>query len=191
MIARVGPEQFRQKAEEAYRRFGWLFWLVGLLFIVAGAAAIILPHIASLAVEVFLGWLFAVTGLVGLLNALFGKQRPGYLWDALAGLLGLIAGLLLLFYPLQGTVTLTLVVSVFFFVEGLTKIVSGISNRHAAGWGWMVFNGVCAVILAILIWVALPAASAWVLGLLAGINFLLFGLAIIMTAVAIRTMSNS
>lgn len=191
MIARMAPEEFRQRAQEAYRRYSWLFWLVGLVFIAAGVLAIALPHIASLAVEVFLGWLLAATGLVGLLNALFGKQRPGYLWDALAGLLGLVAGILLLVYPLQGTVTLTLILSIFFVVEGLAKIVSGLTNRHAGGWGWVVFNGICGVVLGLLIWTALPEASAWVLGLLVGINLLLFGIAVIMSALAIGRMTSA
>ncbi|MFC3231161.1 HdeD family acid-resistance protein [Marinibaculum pumilum] len=186
MIARMTPEEFRQRAGEAYRKYSWLFWLVGLLFIIAGIVAIALPHIASLAVEIFLGWLLLITGVVGLGNAVFGKQRPGWIWDALAGLLGLVAGILLLVYPLQGTVTVTLILSIFFFVEGLAKIVSGLSNRHAAGWGWMVFNGLAGVILAILIWIALPQAAAWVLGLLVGINLLLFGVAVIMSAIAVR-----
>ena len=179
------PEDIRERAREAYPKYRWLFWLVGVLFIVAGIVAIALPHVASLAVEIFLGWLLVVTGVLGLGNAVFGKQRPGWIWDALAGLLGLVAGILLLVYPLQGTITVTLILSIFFFVEGLAKVISGASNRHAAGWGWMVFNGLCGVVLAVLIWIALPQAATWVLGLLAGINFLLFGLAVIMSAIAV------
>ncbi|MEQ8347951.1 MAG: DUF308 domain-containing protein [Sneathiellaceae bacterium] len=186
MIVRMTPEEVRQQARQAYQKYSWLFWLAGGLFVVAGIVAIAVPHIASLAVEVFLGWLLLVTGAIGLGQALFGKQRPGYLWDALSGLLALVAGILLLVYPLQGTVTLTLILSIFFFVEGLSKVISGVTNRHAGGWFWVVLSGLCGVVLAILIWTALPQASTWVLGLLLGINLLLFGLAIIMSAVAIR-----
>lgn len=186
MLGQMTPEAIRSQAEQAYRKYGWLFWLVGILFLGAGILAIALPHVATLAAEVFLGWLLLLTGLVGLFNAVFGKQRPGFLWDALAGLLGVIAGILLLVYPLQGAITLTLILSIFFFVEGLAKIVSGVTNRQAGGWGWMVFSGLCGVVLAILIWTALPTASVWVLGLLVGINLVLAGIAILMSALAIR-----
>jgi len=190
MLGQMTPEAFREQAEQAYRKYGWLFWVVGFLFLAAGVLAIALPHVATFAAEIFLGWLLLLTGLVGLLNAIFGKQRPGYLWDALAGLLGVIAGILLLVYPLQGAITLTLILSIFFFVEGIAKIVSGITNRQAGGWIWMVFSGLCGVVLAILIWTALPQASVWILGLLVGINLVMFGVAILMSALAIRRLSS-
>src|SRR5215469_16065480 len=95
-----------------------LFLVEGIILTVLGLAAIIVPPLGGLFVTVFLGWLFLIAGIVGLIATLRARQAPGFGWSLLSAIAAVIAGAVLLWNPLQGLVTLTLVLTAFFIVDG-------------------------------------------------------------------------
>ena len=121
-----------------------LFLAEGIALSVLGLAAIIVPPIAGLLATVFLGWLFLIAGIVGLVATLTARQAPGFGWSLLSALVAMIAGGVLVWNPLQGLVTLTYVLTAFFIVDGILIIILAIAHRRelSGKWEWMMVNGV-------------------------------------------------
>ena len=168
----------------------WLFYLVeGVVLTILGFAAIVVPPFAGLATTIFLGWLFVIGGIVGLLSTLGARRAPGFSWALFSALLALAAGGLLVWNPLRGLVTLTYVLIAFFIIDGVLTIALAIAHRRELShrWEWMLLGGVMDLVLAgIIIWL-LPGAVAWVLGLLVGIDLVFGGTALIGMALSARS----
>jgi uncharacterized membrane protein HdeD (DUF308 family) len=173
---------------EAVREHSTLFLVEGIVLVVLGILAILLPQIASLTVDLLLGWLFLIGGVVGLFTTFWAKPAPGFWWALISGIVSVVAGLLLLIYPRTGIVSLTIVVVAFFLIEGVATIMYAIEHRRelVGRWGWMLASGIITLVLAFLIWAMLPTAAAWVIGLLAGIDMVFGGAALVGIALAAR-----
>jgi uncharacterized membrane protein HdeD (DUF308 family) len=165
-----------------------LFLAEGIILSLLGLAAIIVPPLAGLVTTLFLGWLFLIAGVVGLVATFRARQAPGFAWALLSAIVAIIAGGILLWNPLQGLVTLTYVLIAFFIVDGLLMIALGIAHRRelSGRWGWIVFNGVIDLILAAIIISGLPGTLAWALGLLVGIDMVFGGATLISMALDAR-----
>jgi uncharacterized membrane protein HdeD (DUF308 family) len=172
----------------AVRSHATLFLAQGVIITLLGVAAVIWPHLSSLAVDIFLGWVFLFSGIVGLGLMLLAPNASSFLWSLLTGALALFAGVVLLWHPAQGVVSLTLVLVAFFIVEGLFQIAAALAYRSIfpESWGWMLFSGIIDLILAGLIVAGLPGAAGWALGLIAGVNLISSGLAIIIVALTVQ-----
>jgi uncharacterized membrane protein HdeD (DUF308 family) len=170
----------------------WKLVLVqGIVMMVLGFLAVVEPNVATLAVSIFVGWLFFVGGIFRALSVWRSREMPGFAWSLLTALLAIVLGLVLIFRPLAGVLTLTMVLIAFFIVEGITAIVIAVQHRaHLRSWGWVLFSGIVDLLLAYLIWAGWPSSADWAIGLLVGINMLFFGLSLVMTALAARMMGN-
>jgi uncharacterized membrane protein HdeD (DUF308 family) len=164
------------------------FLFEGILLVILGLAAMIVPPLASLAVTIFLGWMFLVGGAAGLVFTFWARQMPGFWWSLLSAALALLAGIVLLAQPAQGTLTLTIVVGAYFLAEGVVTIMYALEHRRELSerWGWMLIAGLMDIIIAGVIIAGLPGSAAWAIGLLAGINLLFGGVALIVMALAAR-----
>ena len=158
-----------------------MFW-VGTGMILLGIAALTLPVLSSLVVEILIGWLLAISGLVSVIGS-FGLRGTGlFIWELLAGLMTLAAGLLLLVFPLAGLVALTVVVALVLLLTGVAQGAFALWMRPARGWVWGLLSALVSVVLGGFILAAMPEASAVMLGLLVGIDFLSTGLALVLVA---------
>lgn len=165
-----------------------LFLLEGIILVVLGLAAIVLPPLATLAVTLIIGWVFLISGIVGLMTTFWMRHGPGFWWSLLSALIGIAAGVVLLMWPVSGAVSLTFLLIAFFVIEGIASIMYGIEHRSqfSGRWGWMVASGIVDLILAGIIFAGLPGTAAWALGLLVGINLVFGGTAMIGMALAAR-----
>ncbi len=166
-------------------RAHWKFFMgEGVVLLILGLAAIILPQVASVAVEILIGWLLLMSGIVGLWSSFATRHAPGFGWSLLSALAGIVAGIILLVWPLSGVVTLTLVLSAFLCVEGVVSIFYALDHRRelSGRWGMLLFSGVVDLVLAALILAGLPASAGWAIGVLVGINLLMGGVALIAMA---------
>ena len=167
----------------------WVLFLVeGIILVILGLAAILLPPLATLAFTIVIGWIFLVSGILGLVTTFWARQAPGFWWSLISALIGIAAGLVLLLWPLSGTLSLTLVLIAFFVIEGVASIMYSIEHRNqlSGRWGWMLISGIIDLILAAIIFTGLPGTAAWALGLLVGINMVFGGAALIGIALAAR-----
>ncbi|QXX74998.1 HdeD family acid-resistance protein [Methylovirgula sp. HY1] len=165
-----------------------VFLAEGIILILLGLAAIVVPLIAGLAATVFLGWLFLIAGVLGLVATFRAKHAPGFNWSLLSALAALIAGIVLLWNPLQSLVTLTFVLIAFFIVDGILIIILSIAHRRelSGKWEWMMVNGIIDLILAAIIISGLPGTLVWALGLLVGIDLVFGGMALVAVALDAR-----
>lgn len=168
----------------------WLWFVIeGVILVILGALAIVVPPLATLGVTIFLGWLFLISGVVGLVMTFMTRGAPGFWWSLVSGILGVIAGLVLLVYPLTGALSLTLVVTAFFIVEGVASIMYALEHRKllSGRWGWMLASGIVDLILAAIILAGFPGTALWAIGLLVGINMLFGGASLIGLGLAARS----
>src|ERR1700744_1547495 len=94
----------------------------GIVLVILGLAAMIVPQLASLAITIFLGWMFLVTGVMGLIATYWERAMPRFWWSLSAAAMAGVAGLVLLSRPMQGVLTLTIVVEAYFVAEGVASI---------------------------------------------------------------------
>ena len=177
------------QAMEAEARKYWKSLLFeGILLTVCGLAAILLPVVASLAITVLLGWLLILSGGFALALTFWSRQSPGFWWSLLSAVVALIAGVVLLLRPIEGTLTLTIIVGAYFLAEGVVTVMYAIQNREklTERWGWLLAAGIADLLVAAIIISGFPGTALWVIGLLVGINLLFGGASMIGIALAAR-----
>jgi uncharacterized membrane protein HdeD (DUF308 family) len=165
--------------------WGWLLGL-GVLLSALGLLLIAAPALGTLAIDLLVGWFLIIGGIAQLIHAFMEKAWRGFLLEAFSGVLYLVVGILLVFYPLAGAQALTLFLAAFLTIEGIVRIAMALRVRPAQGWGWLLAGGIVTVVLGILIWMQWPASALWVIGLLVGINLLFTGWSLTMMAIALR-----
>ena len=167
----------------------WVLFLIeGIVLLILGVVAILVPLIATLAFTILVGWLFLISGIVGLIATFWARNAPGFWWSLISAVIGVLAGLALLTSPVVGALSLTLVLVAFFIIEGIASIMYAVDHRRqlTGSWFWMLLSGVIDLILAAIILAGLPGTAVWALGLLVGINMLFGGAALIAMALAAR-----
>jgi uncharacterized membrane protein HdeD (DUF308 family) len=165
-----------------------LFLTEGIVLSVLGLAAILVPPLAGIVATVFLGWLFFIAGIVALVATMRARQAPGFGWSLLSALAALVVGIVLLWSPLQGLLTLTFVMTAFFVIDGILIIALAVAHRRelTGKWEWMLVNGVIDLILAGIVISGLPGTLYWALGLIVGIDMLFGGGTLIAMALEAR-----
>jgi uncharacterized membrane protein HdeD (DUF308 family) len=180
--------KLQTKMSAAVRAHWKAFLIEGILLAILGLAAMIVPPLASLAVTIFLGWMFLVTGIAGLVISFWARAMPGYWWSLISAALAVLAGGILLARPMQGVLTLTIVVGAYFLAEGVTTIMYALEHRKelSGRWSWMLVAGIMDILIAFFIIAGLPGSAEWAIGLLVGINLLFGGATLIGMALAAR-----
>jgi uncharacterized membrane protein HdeD (DUF308 family) len=165
-----------------------LFLAEGILLVLLGIGAIIVPPIAGLAVTLLLGWLFLVGGIFGLVVTFYARELPGFWWSLISAALAVLAGLILIARPMEGLLTLTVVLTAFFILEGIASIMFALEHKRelTGRWGWLVAAGIFDLLLAVVIFAGLPGSAAWAIGLLVGINMVFGGSSLIGMALATK-----
>lgn len=178
MSVDAAAEVFREAMREAVKRHSLWYLVQGALLVVAGVLAIISPVIASMAVVVMLGWILIVSGIVQAISLIGARQVPHFWLQLISVILAALIGFLFLRDPAQGLQTITLLLIVFFMMEGISKVVFALTIRPFPNWGWVLASGLVGILLSILLWSNLPVTALWLVGLLLGIELISVGAAI-------------
>ena len=178
------PAAFSRGIHDHWR----LFAAEGAVLVLLGLIAITLPLFAGLATAILLGWLLLAAGIVGLLATVRARRAPGFGWAILSAVAALVAGLVLLWNPLAGLVTLTYVLTAYFIADGAFNVVLALSHRRelSGRWEWMLLNGLFDLVLAAFVISGMPGSFIWVLGLLVGIDLLFGGISLVGMALDAR-----
>jgi uncharacterized membrane protein HdeD (DUF308 family) len=173
---RTGPWRVEvELTPEALRRLRlWLF-VAGPLALIAGVLCVLIPALASVAITLFIGWFLMGTSIVMAADAVQMRSTPHFPLRLLTAVLTFVAGLLLVVAPHSGTLTLTFLLSCWFFATGVIYMASWWQTRGLPGAGLILFNGVVSVALGFLIAFDLPSSADWAIGLLVGVNLVLWG----------------
>ena len=165
-----------------------LFLVEGIILLVLGLLALLIPPLATLGVTILFGWLFLISGVMGLIATFWARQAPGFWWSLVSAALGIAAGLVLLTSPVSGALSLTLILIVFFVIEGVATVMYALEHRQqlSGRWAWMLMSGIIDLVLAAMVFAGLPGSAAWAVGLLVGINMMFGGTALIAMALHAR-----
>ena len=185
--------RLQSEMRAAVREHWKAFLFEGILLAILGLAAIIVPQLASLAITIFLGWIFLIAGIGGLIITFWARQMPGFWWSLISAALAVLAGLILLARPVQGVLTLTIVVGAYFLAEGAATIMYALEHRRelSGRWSWLLVAGLMDILISFIIIAGLPGSAEWALGLLVGINLLFGGATLIGMALAARNAANA
>jgi uncharacterized membrane protein HdeD (DUF308 family) len=154
------------------RRF---FIWEGIFFIILGTLAVLLPVAFTFGVGFFIGWILLLSGIIQGFRTFKTRHSPGFWPSLLSALLSIVMGILLLVYPVEGVLSLTLLLTIFFAIEGIMKIVLSFNLRPFKRWGWLFVSGLISLAMAFIIWSGWPGTALWVIGLLVGINMIFLG----------------
>ena len=173
----------------AVREHSKFFLAEGVILVLLGALAIFLPLFATVTITIILGWIFLASGIVGLITTFGARLAPGFWWSLASALIALAVGFVLLVEPITGALSLTLVLIVFFTVEGIASIMYALEHRRelSGRWEWMLISGIVDLLLAGIIFAGFPGTAAWALGLLVGINMIFGGVALVGIAAHARS----
>lgn len=163
------------------------FFLEGIIFIILGLLAIALPTLFTLSAELLFGALILFGGIVQFIKVWQDRGTRSILVPSISALAYIVVGLLFLSRPIIGMMTLTILVMIFFLVSGIFKLALSFQLRQLKGWGWVAFSGICALLLAAVIYSGWPGSAAWTIGILLGIDMLLFGMALLMISFYVRS----
>jgi uncharacterized membrane protein HdeD (DUF308 family) len=178
-VVLVGLHELRHK-------WGW-FLALGIAMIVLAIVALAMIPLASLAAVLVLGWLMVLSGIVEALHAFQVRGWAGMFLHLIAGIAGVLIGLLVVTHPAAGALAWTLLFASFFTVVGLFRVMAA-TRLKFPHWGWAVFDGSVTLLLGILLWAEWPWSGVWFLGLAVGISLLLRGWSNLMLAVAVRSL---
>jgi uncharacterized membrane protein HdeD (DUF308 family) len=181
-------EKFQRTVASALHRHWKLYLAEGVLLLALGIVAVVVPPLATLAITILLGWLFLISGAMGLVTSFWMRAAPGFWWSLISAAFAVLIGGMLLARPVTGAVSLTLLLIAFFAVEGVVSIMFALDHKRelSGHWGWMLVSGIVDLVLAVIILAGLPGTSAWALGLLVGINMVFGGMALIAMALHAR-----
>jgi uncharacterized membrane protein HdeD (DUF308 family) len=170
-----------------------LYTVEGVVTIVLGVLAIMYPVFATLAVDLYLGWLFLFAGLLALIAMVSARHIPGFWWALVTALLSIAVGVMLLWKPAAGVISLTVVLMAFFIFEGVFQTAAALSYRDIIprSWGWLLASGLADLVLAAIVISGWPGTVGWTLGLLAGVSLITSGWAIEMVAFGVRNLAKS
>lgn len=192
-MSAVNPSltDMQRAMQDAFRVHWRLIMFQGVIMIILGVLAVAAPVIATIAIDIYIGWLFLISGVIGLLALFSTNDIPAFLWGLITAALSVALGVLLIWRPVEGAASLTFLLTAFFFVEGVFQIATSLVYRELipGTWGWMLASGLSDLVLVAVIVYGWPESAVWVLGLLVGFNLIISGWAIVMTSFAGREMA--
>ena len=163
----------------------------GIIAIILGIFAMLAPGLTGISVAILVGVIVLIAGIVRIIWAFqTGSLGKGLLMFAIGGLT-LLCGIALLANPLFASGVLTIMLVVYFIVDGIAEIAAAVRLRPTTGWGWMLFGGIISIWLGIMIWGQFPLSGVWAIGILLGIKLFFVGLIMVMGGSAVRSMAKS
>jgi uncharacterized membrane protein HdeD (DUF308 family) len=171
----IGGASLDPEVREGLRRSWKALMAVGVLAIFVGCIAILVPAVASVGTAIFIGWLLLFVGAVMVAGAFSAHSIGTLVLRMIWAILTVIVGLWLIVEPHHGTLTLTLVLGIYFLFMGVTRTTIAFIARGQPNAGWVGLSGVAGLLVGILILAELPESADWAIGLLVGIDLIFAG----------------
>lgn len=182
---------FQNAVREAIERQSFWYLVQAGLMVVTGVLALVFPLFSSLSVVIVLGWLLIISGIAQGLSLVGARHAPHFWVQLVSVVLAILVGFLFLTRPGEGLVTLTLLLIMFFMVEGVAKISFSLMIRPLPNWGWVTASGVLGVVLSGYLLFNAQGSAMWLIGLLLGVNLVSQGAALGLFAWKVRHRSDA
>ena len=178
MSLEAAAQVMREAMRETVKRHSLWYLAQGVLMVLAGLLALVYPVVSSVAVVFFLGWLLIIGGVLQAIGLIGARHVPHFSLQLVSVVLFVIVGVLFLRNPGEALLTLTLLLIVFFMVQGISRVISSLTIRPLPSWGWVLASGIVGILLAFYLWANIPLTAVWLLGVLLGIQLICEGAAI-------------
>jgi uncharacterized membrane protein HdeD (DUF308 family) len=174
-----GPvaEEIRESFHQL-RASWWCFVTLGAALVLLGMLAMSYSVATTIATALVFGFFLVAAGAFYIVGAFFTHRWGGFFLSLLAGILNLAVGVVVLDRPGEAVMIYTLLMAVFFFIEGLFWIFGSLTGRFQH-WGWAMFFGIATLALGVMIWRQWPLSGLYVVGLFLGINLIISGISYI------------
>jgi uncharacterized membrane protein HdeD (DUF308 family) len=177
----------RDAMRETVKRYSLWYLIQGVLLVVAGFLALIYPFIASVGIVYLLAWVLIASGILQGIGLIGASNVPHYWLQLISAVLAILIGVLLLREPSSGLLVMTVLLIVYFMVEGIAKVIFALTIRPFPNWGWVLGSGLVGIFLALILWANMPLSADWVLGLMLGLLLISEGAALTYLAWHVRT----
>jgi uncharacterized membrane protein HdeD (DUF308 family) len=170
-----------------YEQKKWrLFLLLGLVLLVGGMFALLVPNVSTYASSVVLGVVLMGIGAFKIIQSLAVKSWAGFVWQELTGMLELIGGIMVYFNPLKGALAVTFLIAIIVFVHGLLQVGLSFKVRRTSGWYWFAISGIIAILASAALVFKLPHTIDFLPGSIAGAALIIAGMAYVAIALSVR-----
>jgi uncharacterized membrane protein HdeD (DUF308 family) len=187
----MGSVSIDPEVREGLRRSWKALMTVGILAILLGCVAILVPAVASVATAVFIGWILLIAGVFLIAGAFTAHSIGSVILRLLWALLTVVVGLWLIVEPHNGTLTLTFVLGVYFLFMGVTRTAVAFAGRGQQGAGLVGLSGIAGLLIGILVLAKFPSSADWAIGLLVGIDLIFAGWTLTSVALVGRDLAKS
>jgi uncharacterized membrane protein HdeD (DUF308 family) len=187
----IGGASMDPQVREGLARSWKALMTVGVLAIVIGCIAILVPAVASVGTAIFIGWILLVAGAFMVAAAFSAHSIGTVVLRLLWAVVTVVVGVWLIVEPHNGTLTLTLVLGIYFLFMGLTRIAVAFAARGQQGAGLVGLSGVAGLLIGILVLVEFPSSADWAIGLLVGIDLIFAGWTLTSVALVGRDLARS
>jgi uncharacterized membrane protein HdeD (DUF308 family) len=177
----------REAMRETVRRHSLWYLIQGGVMVLAGILALVSPIASSSAAVFLLGWLLIISGVVQGISLFDARKVPHFWLQLISVVLAVIVGVLLIRHRGEGLLVLTLLLLVYFMIEGISKVIFALTIRPFPNWGWVLTSGIIGIVVALYLWAHLPLTAMWLLGVLLGIQLICEGAALGYLAWKVRT----
>ena len=174
----AAAQVMREAMRETVRRHSLWYLVQGGVMVLAGILALVYPIASSFAVVSLLGWLLIISGIVQGISLFDARNVPHFWLQLVSVALSVIVGVLLIRHRGEGLLVLTLLLLVYFMIEGISKVIFSLTIRPFPNWGWVLASGLVGILVALYLWASLPVTAIWLLGVLLGIQLICEGAAL-------------
>jgi uncharacterized membrane protein HdeD (DUF308 family) len=161
----AAAQVMRDAMREKVRRHSLWYLVQGGVMILAGILALVYPVVSSFAAVFALGCLLIISGVAQSISLIDAREVPHF-------------GVLLIRHRGAGLLTLTLLLLVYFMVEGVSKVIFSLTIRPFPNWGWVLVSGIVGILLSLYLLASFPVTAIWLLGVLLGIQLVCEGAAL-------------
>ena len=178
MSLEAAAQAMREAMRQSVKRHSLWYLVQGGLMILAGILALVYPVVSSFAAVFLLGCVLIVSGIVQGISLIDARDVPHFWLQLVSVVLSVIVGVLLIRHRGAGLLVLTLLLLVYFMVEGISKVIFSLTIRPFPNWGWLLASGIVTILIAFYLWASLPVTAVWLLGVLLGIQLICEGAAL-------------
>src|SRR6266576_370787 len=175
MSLEAAAQAMREAMRETVKRHSLWYLVQGGLMILAGILALVYPVASSFAAVFLLGCVLIASGIVQGISLIDAGDVPHFWLQLVSVVLSIIVGVLLIRHRGAGLLVLTLLLLVYFMVEGISKVIFSLTIRPFPNWGWVLASGIVGILVALYLWASFPVTAIWLLGVLLGIQLICEG----------------
>ena len=153
----------------------------GILLSILGVAMLVLPKLTTITFGIMICLSFIIYGGYKIINAVLTKNYIRHFGlNVCIGLILVIVGLFLFFAPMFNLVLITGIIGVYFLLESISNCAFALQNKKTLYFWWAdIPVAILQFLLGLMIILGLPSTAMWVVGILAGVNFLITGMILI------------